>query len=107
MDWWEGLFLTCLAVAAVFTARDIWHQTRCPACKAARQVIRERHPDWQISSSQHRASEPHRDVVAVFYMPPRVWCEPTPYCLVAVGHDGMIEELPDDIDSPYAIRGRK
>ena len=110
MDWVEILIiliLSLLAVAAGSMVRDAWHQRRCPACKAARQAIRERHPDWRVSNAQHRASEPHRDVIAVFYMPPPVWCEPAPYSLVAVGRDGSTEELPDDIDSPYAIRGRK
>jgi hypothetical protein len=107
MAWWEALLLTLLVAAAVSVARQAWHQFRCPACRAARQAVRDRHPGWRVSDAWHRASEPERDVVAVFYMPPGVLIMPAPYLLVAVGRDGTAEELPDDIESPYAIRGRK
>lgn len=103
-----GFLLILLGIAAlVSTVHGLWHQYRCPACRVARQAMRERHPDWRISDAWHRASEPTRDVVAVFYELPRMVHFPTLYRLVVVNHDGVIEELPDDMDSPYMIRGRK
>ncbi len=53
------------------------------------------------------ATEPTRDVVAVIYQSPGLMVKPAPYVLVAVGRDGVAMELPEDIESPYAIRGRK
>ena len=94
-------------VLAAANVRLRWHEFRCPACRAAREAIRERHPNWRVSDVSHRASEGHRDVVAVYYTQPPVISFPAPYLLVAVSRDGTIEELPDDIESPYAIRGRK
>jgi hypothetical protein len=115
MVWWEYLLLALLTATAVSVVWQTWHQMRwqtwhqmrCPACRAARQAVRRWHPDWQVSDASHRASEAVRDVVAVFYMPPRVRIKPTPYILVSVGRDGAAEELPDNIESPYYIRGRK
>jgi len=107
MVWWEYLLLALLVAAAVSVARQTWHQLRCPACRTARQAVRRWHPDWRVFDAWHRASEAAREVVAVFYMPPQVLIKPAPYVLVAVGRNGVAEELPDEIESPYAIRGRK
>ena len=39
--------------------------------------------------------------------PPGVTAPAAPARHTAAGRDGAFDELPDDIDSPYAIRGRK
>jgi hypothetical protein len=82
-----------------------------PACRA-RQALRDRHPDWQVWTGwmSHRATEPGRAVVAVFYRQPGHVCFPPTgqYKLFAVTSDlNKVEELPDSPDSPYLIHGLK
>lgn len=107
---WEACgiaWIVILALMVVSMARETWHQFRCSACRTAAQAVRVWHPDWKVFGASHRATEPDRDVVAVFYMPPGGLIEPSPYRLVVVRRNGAAEELPDDFESPYAIRGRK
>ena len=102
---WCGLLLFLL-VAAV---RDWWHVRECGYCDAAREAVRRLHPNWHVYSVRpfaHRAVEPARVVVAVFYREPDVITEPPPYLLVAVSHDrARCEIIPDEL--PYKILGRK
>jgi hypothetical protein len=108
MAWWEYVILAYIAAMILFSLRSMVHHLGCKSCRLARQAIRDRHPTFRVGGSEHRAWEADRDVVAVFYKEPRVVCFPPAYRLVAVVHDGsLIEELPDDRDSRYAIRGRK
>lgn len=108
MAWWEVVVLGYGAVLALLAAPDVWHWLRCPACPAARRAVAGWHPGWRVAGASHRAAEPDRDVVAVFYQDPPVMYEPPRYRLVAVDRrSGVATELPDDPDSPYAVRGLK
>lgn len=112
MEWWHWKLLAvwlCMvgcAVAAVWVEqRHLAHGRVCPM---ARRVMKERHPNCRVTGSQHRASEADRDVVAVFYSPPpRTVIEPPPYWLVAVGRNGVVEELSDEAGSPYRMTNYK
>ena len=108
MAWWEWVVLAYAVILVPWLAWDLWHHARCPACRAARQAMRERYPACHVSGSSHRATEPGRVVVTVFYSPPSpTVVRPEPYWLVAVVAGGEVEELPDDPESPYRILGRK
>lgn len=111
MTWWQVLLVVWAVVLAVSVLiaheRDRRHLAKCLTCPAALKFIRDRRPDWKVAGTSHRASEAERDVIAVFYMPPDVVVEPTPYQLVAVYRNGEIAELSDDVGSPYRILGRK
>lgn len=109
MGWAIAVGLGLLAAAA-YLAIDGWQSRRCRYCSAARQAFNLRHPGWRALAGwhTHRATEPDRVVVAVFYRRPDLRVRPDPYRLFAVSRDlSAVEELPDDPHSPYAIRGRK
>lgn len=66
------------------------------------------HPEWRVTGTKTLAREPHRFVVAIFYKEPINVSFPPSYLMYAVARDySSVEELPDDPDSPYALRGRK
>lgn len=103
--WWELLLLvlTLAAIAWAFT-----HDRRCPACRAVKEFLKGRHPDWRLEATSHRAFEHERTVVAVFYQPAKLLITPTPYQLVSVNRDmTSFEELPSTPGSPYALWNRK
>ena len=107
MAWWGYLLLFLIATVTALIAPRALHRVRCQACRTALQAVRQLHPDWRVFYAVHRATEPTRDVVAVFYMPPTVLVKPGPYLLVAVDRDQQVENLPQDRNSPYAFHGRK
>ena len=107
MPWPEiafGLLLPTLAAGSLDGARRDRHRRRCPACRAAEALVASRHPEWLLSS-EHRAAEPGRDVVAVFYYRPDDFVIPTPYLVIAVDRaNGHASELPGDLAAPYYFR---
>lgn len=107
MDWHLYPLLMFLAVLGLWVGLDLWHTARCTSYRAARRAVREWNPRWEVTDSNHRASEPERDVVAVFYQDPPSHCEPSPYVLVAVGRSGEIEGLPVSANPQYALMPRK
>jgi hypothetical protein len=107
MAWLGAFLLAILIVALASIAWQAWHEARCPSCQAARKAVRKWHPDWRVSAASHRATECDRDVIAVFYEPRDVVIQPAPYVLVAIWRSGSVEELPNGVESPYYIRGRK
>ena len=100
-----------LGVCYVVVALDLRHQARCPYCRSAREAVQALHPDWRVWTTlthSHRASEPDREVVAIFYQQPNIVTEPPPYVLVAVSRDCFhCEMLTEDSESRYHIHGRK
>jgi len=105
MEWRDGVLLAAGTLAITLAVRNVWHGYRWPACRAARRVVRDRHPDWRLCGSTHRATEPGRDVVAVFHQQLGLRHRPTPYRLVVVDRGaGAAEVLPDDPGSPYAFK---
>lgn len=79
-----------------------------PVCKAAREALQHKHPDWAIRGTQLVRKEATRCVVAVFYEEPKIVVRPTRYKLLGVDNELLcVEELPCDGNSPYWIRGRK
>jgi hypothetical protein len=104
------LALATLAACTVYIAVDEWRSRHCPYCRAARQALSLNHPGWRALATwhRHRAGEPNRVVVAVFYERPNMSFRPTPYLLFAVARDlSAVEEMADDPHSPYAIQGRR
>lgn len=111
MNWPElalGLLLLILAAGSLDGARRDRHRRRCPACRAAVAHVAASHPEWLNLWSEHRAAEPSRDVVAVFYFSPDEFEGPSTYLIVAVNRaTGRASELPGNLGAPYHIRGVK
>jgi hypothetical protein len=79
-----------------------------PAGAVARRAFEAEHPELKCESTQLRAAEESRLVVAVFYSQPGIPVRPSPYKFYAVAHDsGSAQELACSPDSPYWIEGRK
>jgi hypothetical protein len=107
MSWWEWLLLACAVIFTPWMLWDFLHYNCCFACRLSRNVMHDRYPDCRVSGSSHRATEPGRAVVAVFYIPPPPVIKPEPYWLVAVDRGGVVQQLAPEAEPLYRILGRK
>jgi hypothetical protein len=109
---------TLIYVAALFLCIPLFtwiydiatHSKTCAECLAAQEYVKSNHPEWEVWTSlkSHRAKEPERMIVAVFYQIPGQPARPAPYLLFGVEYGNLvIHELdPEEYDS-YRIRNYK
>jgi hypothetical protein len=109
MDRFEIGLVTAFLTFAAYIAFDIWRSRQCSYCRAARQALKNAHPDWIVTGGcTHRAIEAGRIVVAIFYQDSKLRSRPLPYQLFGVSRDCTgVEESATDPSSPYWINGRK
>jgi hypothetical protein len=109
---------TLIYVAALFVAIPLFtwiydittHGWRCKECLAAQEYVKSNHPEWDVWTSlkSHRAKEPERMIVAVFYQIPGQISRPAPYLLLAVEYGNLvIHELDPEEYATYRIRNYK
>jgi hypothetical protein len=101
VDWWLLASLVLGAIWAVGAiVRDIRHYKECGYCRAAKTAARQLHPDWDVWTVRtwsHRATEPDRVLIAVFYREPKRTADSPHYLLFATSHDySRCELVPDE-----------
>jgi hypothetical protein len=78
------------------------------ACQFAESAFASAHPGETVEGARVRAVESDRVVVAVFLKPPHLYRGTPPHRIVAVLNDfSGWEELPEDRNSAYVLRGIK
>jgi len=86
----------------------IFDKTTRRAKKLAEAFVRSRHPAYKLGRSIFRAQDGTKYVIAIFFSEHGVHDIPGRYLLITVVDDtGECEEIPDPLESPYAIRGLK
>lgn len=78
------------------------------AKKLAEAFVRSRYPAYTLGRSIFRAQDGTKYVIAVFFSEQGVHDVPGRYLLIIVVDDASeCAEIPDPLESPYAIRGLK